>query len=165
MTLKAEDAGGVVPLLFLVSAYAALLRGSNCIEPRDLIKAIYIVDLEHVAAFWDEWEGFERVVCRESSAAGISEGYINRTVYLIRAEKMASETAAMTQCGSPSRTFQRIVASARKVASERVGAPVTPSSRDLLLCACSIDRDLSRALQESGLRLDKLAEAVKKPHS
>ena len=46
--LKQVDAGGVLPLLFMVSGYVAMERGSEFIEPRDLVKAIYIVDLEHV---------------------------------------------------------------------------------------------------------------------
>jgi len=45
-------------------------RGSELIEPRDLIKAIYIADLEHVSAFWDAWEGFERLVNDEVLANG-----------------------------------------------------------------------------------------------
>jgi hypothetical protein len=161
--LKVEDAGGVCPFLFGVSGYAAMERGSELIEPRDLIKAIYVVDLEHVSSFWSDWEGFERLVTRESLATGNSATYINRTLYLVRFEAISRENAgSFTALGRPSRTFQDIVAAARKLASERMGGPTTPSSRDLLFSACSHDSELSIALQESGLQLGKLAAAVKK---
>jgi hypothetical protein len=51
MILTSADAVGVLPLLLKVSAYVALERGSDLIEVRDLLKAIYIADLEHVAGF------------------------------------------------------------------------------------------------------------------
>jgi hypothetical protein len=34
--------------------YAAMERGSEVIEPQDLIKAICIVDLEHVSSLWSD---------------------------------------------------------------------------------------------------------------
>ena len=75
--LKQVDAGGVLPFLFMVSGYAAMERGSEFIEPRDLVKAIYIVDLEHVSLFWNSWEDFERFIMSEKLAEGISQTYIN----------------------------------------------------------------------------------------
>ena len=68
-------------------------RGSELIEPRDLLKAIYIADLEHVSVFWNDWEGFERFVTSEKLAQGVSQTYINRTLYLFRLEMMSSENA------------------------------------------------------------------------
>jgi uncharacterized repeat protein (TIGR03803 family) len=46
------------------------LRGSELIEPRDLIKAIYVADLEHVSSFWTDWEGFERLVTDANESQG-----------------------------------------------------------------------------------------------
>jgi hypothetical protein len=162
--LRPEDVAGVWPLLCLVSGYVAIERGSETLEPDDLMKAIYITDLEHVSTFWDDWEGFERLVTRGRSGSGISEVYINRIVYLTRVELMARGTTAdgFAPLGRPSGTFQKIVSAARNLASGRAGVPSTPSSRDLLFCASSQSSELSRVLQESGLQLEKLAAAVGK---
>ncbi|HTC92891.1 MAG TPA: hypothetical protein VK699_05510 [Terriglobales bacterium] len=161
-TLSREDAGGLLPLLFMVSGYAAMERGSELIEPRDLIKAIYVADLEHVSIFWNDWEGLERLVSSEKLVTGNSGVYINRILYLIGIDRMSRESEGVTVLGRPSQAFKEIMAAARKLASERTGAPSTPSSRDLLFCACSQDPELSAALQKSGLRLEKLAAAVGK---
>ena len=59
--LKQVDAGGVLPFLFMVSGYAAMERGSEFIEPRDLVKAIYIVDLEHVSLVLEQLGGFRTI--------------------------------------------------------------------------------------------------------
>jgi hypothetical protein len=56
------DREGPWLLLMMVSGYAAMERESEQTEPIDLIKALYIVDLEHLAKFWDDWEGFEKLV-------------------------------------------------------------------------------------------------------
>jgi hypothetical protein len=45
-----QDNEGPWPLLMMVSGYAAMERESEKIDPIDLIKALYIVDLEHCAA-------------------------------------------------------------------------------------------------------------------
>src|SRR5260370_28336192 len=90
--------------------------------------------------------------------------YIIRIQNHIRLDAMARETKedGFTPLGSPAPSFQEIVAAARKLASDRAGAPSTPSSKDLLFCACSQDPELSKALQGSGLQLEKLPTAVKK---
>jgi len=161
--LETIDAWGVFPLLFLVSGYAAMERGSELIEPRDLIKAIYIADLEHVSAFWNAWEGFERLVNDEVLANGRSGTYINRVLYLVRLElAMRDSPDGFTGLGRPSPSLQTIVATARKLSSDRSGAVATPSSRELLFATCSLDPELSESLQKSGLQLAKLADAVTK---
>lgn len=161
--LEPIDAWGVCALLFQVSGYAAMERGSELIEPRDLIKAIYIADLEHVSVFWDAWEGFERLVNDETLANGRSGTYINRILYLVRLEMAIRDSPdGFIGLGRPSPTLQKIVAAARKLASERSGAVATPSSRDLLFATCSLEPDLSESLQKSGLQLAKLADAVTK---
>ncbi len=161
--LETIDAWGVFSLLSIVSGYAAMERGSELIEPRDLIKAIYIADLEHVSAFWNDWEGFERLVNDERLANGHSATYINRILYLVRLElAMRDSPDGFIGLGRPSPKLQTIVATARKLASDRSGVAATPSSRELLFAACSLDPELSESLQKSGLQLAKLADAVKK---
>src|SRR5437016_8599660 len=91
--LKPEDAGGVYPLLLAVSGYAAMERGSEVIEPRDLIKAIYITDPEHVLAFWNNWESFEKLILGERFVSGTTATYINRILYLVRVDSISRENA------------------------------------------------------------------------
>jgi len=160
-----EDAESVLLLELLVSGYIANERGSEHIESLDLIKAIYIVDFEHVQKFWDDWEDFEQFVSREKLLPGGARytPYIDRTMYLVR--------MGVDQAQAPSGTFRgvgrftegvlRIISEARALASKRTGNLSTPSSRDLLFSACAQDPALSTALQESGLKLQALAEAVK----
>jgi hypothetical protein len=160
--LKPEDVGGVLVLLFMVSGYAAMERGSEMIELRDLVKAIYVADLEHVQEFWNDWQGFEKFVTSEKLANGVTETYINRTLYLVRVELISRDNpGGFIGLGRPSLALRETVASARKLVSERVG-PSSPDSRDLLFCACCQDPELLEALRESGLQLEKLAAAVGK---
>jgi len=137
-------------------------RDSNLIEPRDLLKAIFIADLEHVAEFWSDWKGFERLVSRAHDHAVQPSAYINRTLYLVRMElSIRDNQDGFTGLGSLSRPFQEIVTAARQLASKRSGTDTTPSSCDLLFSICSLDKNLSNALQRSGLHIDRLAAAVK----
>lgn len=161
--LRREDTAGVWPLLFMLSAFAARERGSELFELCDLVKAIYIADLEHVSSLWTHWEGFERFVGSQTAATGYPKLYINRILYLIRFElvKSATPVDSFTPLGSPSLQFEQTFAAARALAKEREGEPSTPTSRDLLLAICSNDQSLSIALQESGLQLEKLRAAVK----
>ena len=154
------DVGGVLPLLLMASGFAAMARGSELIEPKDLVRAIYIADLEHVSMFWRDWEGFEKLVTAERLANGVTETYINRPLYLIQLHSMMSQKEGFYALGNPSEKFKEIVAAARELASRRTGLPSTPTSRDLLFCTCSQDSELSTALQNSGLQLEKLALAV-----
>lgn len=163
LVLKPGDVGGVLVLLFMVSGYAAMERGSEMIELRDLVEAIYIADLEHVQEFWNDWQGFEKFVTSEKLGNGVTETFISRTLYLVRLELMSRDNpGSFIGLGHPSLAFKETVAAARKLVSERVGRPASPTSRDLLFCACSQDPKLSNALQESGLQLENLAAAVGK---
>lgn len=163
MTLKREDVGGVCPLLFTMSAYVSMERGSELIETIDLIKAIYIVDLEHVANFWNDWEGLERFITSGKIGNGQTQTYLNRVLYLIRLELGSREkTGSFVGMGHPSQSFREIVDAARTIAGERAGAPASPTSRDLLLCACFHDPQLNATLRASGLQLEKLENAVRK---
>jgi hypothetical protein len=161
--LSPEDVGGVYPLLVRISGYAAMERGSESIELRDFVKAIYIADLEHVAPFWRNWEGFEKLVAGERLRNGRCQTYINRTLYLLRIEVMSerSEGSSFIGLGKPSAALLRVIASARKLASERAETPATPSSRDFLFCICADDAELSAELEKSGLRIDSLAATVR----
>ena len=161
--LTPEDANSVLALVLLVSGYAAQERGSSAIEPRDLLKAIYIVDLEHVQAFWEEWEDFERFVSGKRLAEAGS-GYINRTVYLVRVEIDLSQAPGgyFRGVGNLSEVVRGIIGEARMLASNRTGNPSTPSSRDLLFSICTRDPSLSKALQDSGLNIESLTQAVRR---
>jgi hypothetical protein len=157
-----EDSTGPWPLLMMVSGYAAMERGSEHNEPIDLIKALYIVDLEHLSKFWDDWEGFEKLVSNQRLANGQSRMYINRMSYLIYLEKIrASQAPDKIYLFPPaSPKLEKIVHAARDLASKREGAASTPTARDLLFCTCSHDPELKAALQQSGLQLERLTTAV-----
>ena len=146
----------------MVSGYAAMERGSEIIEPKDLLKAIYIVDLEHVLAYWSTWEGFERFVSAENSPTNTGT-YINRMLYLLRMELAAKEIpSGFFGVGRPSHSFHEVVAFARGLATSRMGVPTSPSSGDLLFSVCSLNAGLSESLQKSGLLLNQLEAAVRK---
>jgi hypothetical protein len=160
--LNREDVGGVLPLLLSVSGYAARERGSDFVEPRDLLKAIYVVDPEHVSKFWDDWEGFERLVTQGKLANGTAEKYFNRTLYLVRVQALAERNPdAAVEFGRASQAFLDVVAAARRIVINREGSG-TPSSKDLLYAICSHDAELAEALKGSGLATEKLADAVSK---
>jgi hypothetical protein len=157
------DIGGVWHLLYLISGWCASDRCSELIEPLDLIRAIYIVDLEHVAGYWSNWEGYEEFVSKIMLGHGRPTGYVNRTMYLLQTHLAARENPGQfISLGQPSKELYEIVMAAQRLAHERAGAEELPSSRDLLFCACTQDANLSIALQESGLQLEKLAMAVRK---
>ena len=157
-----QDRTGPWPLLMMVSGYAAKERDSEVIEPIDLVKALYIVDLEHLAKFWNDWEGFEKLVSDQRLANGQSKIYINRMHYLIYVEQIRAshQPDKIHLFGSPSPKFLEIVNAARTLATKREGTPSTPTSRDLLFCTCSHDIGLRTALEESGLQIGKLTAAI-----
>lgn len=157
------DSVGPWPLLMMISGYAATERGAESIEPIDLVKALYIVDLEHLDKFWDDWEGFERLVSNQRLANGQPTTYINRMHYLIYFERIrASQGPNKIHFFPPaSPRLQQIVEAARAMATQREGIPSTPTSRDLLVSTCSCDPELRASLEQSGLQLDKLKAAVK----
>src|SRR5712691_95383 len=154
--LNREDVGGILPLLLHVSGYAAMERGSELVEPRDLVKAIYVVDLEHVSRFWDDWEGLERLVAQGKLANGATEKYFNRTLYLVRVQALTEKNPGTAfEFGRASQSLIDVVAAARKIVTNREGSG-TPSSKDFLYAICSQDTELGGALKASGLATDKL---------
>ena len=159
-----QDAAGVWPLLMMVCGHAAMERGSDSIDPIDLVKALYIVDLEHLSMFWHDWEAFERLVSNLRLVNSQSKMYINRMSYLININAgIVSQPDKINIFGIASPKLQEIVNAARALASKREGTPSTPTSRDLLFCTCSHDPELRTALQESGLQIEKLRAAVGGP--
>ena len=138
-------------------------RGSEFIEPRDLLKAIYVVDLEHVSKFWDDWEHFEALVSQGGLANGSKENYLNRTLYLVQVQAlMRKNPDSAFEFGRASKSFLDVVAAARRTATDREDLVGTPSSRDLLYAICSHDTELGVALKASGLAIDRLAEAIRR---
>src|ERR1700743_3500416 len=81
MKLSFEDLatiGGVFFELLPVSGWCAEHRGAKLSEPIDLVKAIYLIDLEHVSKYWDSWENFEAFIIDIPLAEGRKLTYINR---------------------------------------------------------------------------------------
>ena len=153
--------GGVWFDLLPVSGDCAELRGSAVVEPIDLLKAIYIVDLEHVSMFWDDWRNFEAYLSRLKLANGEEAGFINR----IKMHLAGHLTAEMNPgqffpFPPPSKDVHELVFEARSLASARAGRDVAPTSCDLLFCICSRDPEMSSTLQTSGLQMERLSEYV-----
>jgi hypothetical protein len=152
--------GGVFHDLLPVSGWCAMQRESKVSEPIDLVKAIYLVDLEHVAKYWGDWEGFEAFILEIPLAGGRKVSYINRTRELFDLFMAGRDEPGrqFVTFALPSSEVQEIVLAAQEMSSAR-GRTLPPSSSDLLLCACRQDRGLSEALQKSGLQLDRLASS------
>ena len=163
LTIRPEDAGQICSVLLLMSGYSAMERGSGLIEPLDLIKAIYVVDLEHVSKFWRNWENFEEFIASIKIGNGLKVIHINRFLYLARLYSLMSEEKQVYPLmGRVSPALSEIFSAARKVASARFGYPISPTSSDLLFCLCKQDASLAAALRNSGLDLDALAALVEK---
>lgn len=149
--------GGVFDDLLPVSGWCAEERGSKVSEPIDLIKAIYLVDLEHVSKYWSEWEDFEAFILDMPMLGGRKKPYINRTRLLFELFVAGRDEPGRQYVtfALPSQQVQDIVRAAQQLASAR-DRDRPPSSCHLLLCACRQDLGLSEALQKSGLQLDRL---------
>jgi hypothetical protein len=153
---------GVWQYLLRIGGWAASERGSASIELIDLVKAIYIVDLEHVAEFWTDWEGFERFVLKIGNRRR-PRTYLSRTLYLIEAHLGARETPeTIIENLKISTALKDVVVAAKKVSEARGGEEEPITSRDFLYCACNQDSSLSLDLQEAGLQFEKLEAAVKR---
>lgn len=151
------EIGGVWRVLFPVSGMCAEQRGSSTIEPIDIVKAIFVVDLERVSMYWDNWQDFEKFVLDVPLADGRKQDYINRFLYLMSWHLAHRDNAGQLMFfPPPSSLVQGIVLAAQELASAR-SQDLPPSSRDFLLCACRQDQGLSEALQKSGLQLERLA--------
>jgi hypothetical protein len=162
LTLKTEDEGTVWPLLMMASGYAAMERGSESIELRDLLKAIYIVDLEHASRYWSSWEMYETLVSGPKISAGPRAAYINRILYLVRLDTFWREEEGLKVLGHASNQLLEVLTHARSIATERNGVPASPSTKDLLFAIFSADPEISGMLQESGLQVETLKRDVKR---
>jgi hypothetical protein len=160
LLFKREDAEGVWPLLVLFSGYSAMQRNSELIEPCDLIKAIYIVDLEHVVSFWDNWENFERLVSAKEFGADSPVVYFNRFIYLLTVQLMLRDISGGITFGRLSPAVQEILAAAKDLPRKQARPSSFISSRDLLFCTVNQSEELSSILIKSGLLIDKLSAAV-----
>jgi hypothetical protein len=148
--------GGVWLHLLSSSGWFAMERGSESVEPIDLIKAIYVVDIEHVAKYWDNWEGYERFVLNIRLGNGGQAEFLNRIQILTQQHFAARDSGSKSiRFGRLSPGLCEIALSAKKLAIER-GESEFPSSRDFLYCICVSDPDLANSLQTSGLDLDRL---------
>jgi hypothetical protein len=149
--------GGVFRDLLPVSGWCAMQRELKISEPIDLVKAIYLVDLEHVSKYWSDWEDFESFIMEIPLAGGQKVMYINRARELFDLFMAGRDDPGrqFVTFALPSLQVQDIVLAAKELALAR--GKNLPSSCDLLLCACRQDQSLSEALQESGLQLDRLA--------
>ncbi|HEY4049286.1 MAG TPA: hypothetical protein VGM27_20690 [Acidobacteriaceae bacterium] len=161
--VKLVSIEGVWLQLLPSSGWSAMERGSEFIEPIDLVKAIYIVDLEHVAMYWDDWRNYEAFILEIRLADGRKPGYINRIQkYLDWRLALRENPGEFVRHAPPSPDVQEIAFAAQRLASARSGEVGTPTSCDLLFCACSRDPGLSEALQQAGLQLKELEAAIKK---
>ena len=152
--------GGVLPLLLQSSGWCAMERGLELSEPIDLVKAIYIVDLEHVSNFWNDWQGLERFILAIPMVGGRKLTYLNRTAKLFELYIVGRDNPGqLVPFAPPSRDVQEIAFAAQELALDR-NSDQPPSSCDLLWCACRLDTALSEALQESGLQIESLAAAI-----
>ena len=158
ITVRIEDAGTVWPLLLTAGGLAAMERCSETIELRDLVKAIYLVDLEHVLDCWEDWHLYEKLV--KSAQIGAETPYLNRILYMISLDAVLKGAASFTTLGRPSAALIEVLNDAREVAMKRSGSAESPSSKDLLFCICSHDPDISKMLHDSGLQFEKLKRAV-----
>ena len=152
---------GVWRDLFPVSGWSAMQRGCAATEPIDLVKAIYIVDLEHTSRYWNDWQDYETFVLGIPLVDGRKVAYINRIQESLHLHLAARENPGqLVTFPPPSAAVQKIIFAADKIAKARAGEDQSPSSCDLLYCTCSQDPVLSESLQQAGLQLEKLAASV-----
>jgi hypothetical protein len=154
--------GGIFHELLPISGWCAMQRGSNSSEAIDLVKAIYLVDLEHVSKYWSSWEDFEEFIIGIPLAGGRKISYINRSRELFESFMAGRDEPAIqfVSFATPSLQLQEIVLAARELAFSRSQNSLPPRSCDFLHCICKQDKDLSQALQESGLELDRLISDI-----
>lgn len=159
VVLKPEDTNTAWPLLLAASGYAAMERDSELVDLRDLLKAIYIVDLEHVIDYWGDWRAYEALVSGPTLGTQ-SSAYINRMLQLIRIDGMWRELSGSQRLWVPTDSLVAVVESARTFATTRLRSPSGPSATDLLFSVCNYDSQISKMLQDAGLQLEKLKRAV-----
>ena len=165
MKLSFEEMATIGGVFFFellpVSGWCAEHRGAKLSEPIDLVKAIYLMDLEHVSKYWDSWENFEAFVIDIPLAEGRKVTYINRAREQLKIFMAGrDEPGTFVSFAPPSLQVQEIVYAARELAASCGRGHLPPRSCDFLLCVCRQDRSLSEALQKSGLQLDRLVSDI-----
>lgn len=147
--------------LLPVSAECAELRGSEVIALIDVVKAIYVVDLEHVSMFWDDWRNFEAYLCTIELADGTVSGFINRAkLHLTAYIESRMDPGLVIPHVAISDDVSAVVLDANSLARSRSGTDTPATSCDILFCICRRSLQLSSSLQESGLALEQLSEYV-----
>jgi len=154
------DIGGVWRHLLTSSGWCAMERGSDLIEPLDLLKAIYVVDIEHVSRYWDDWENYERFLLTIKLGNGEQVEFLNRHLILFQQFLAARENKGRPiWLGTPSEDLCAVAFAAKKIVQDRRGEEF-PSSKDLLYCVCLQHRDLAAELCKHGLNFEKLERDV-----
>ncbi|HMG86730.1 MAG TPA: hypothetical protein VK574_13445 [Terracidiphilus sp.] len=162
--MRLLEVGGIVSLLLPISGLSAELRSSETIEPIDLVKAIYIVDLEHVAMYWNDWRNFEKFVLCIPLTDGKVHSYLNRMEQYLAWQLALRENAGQLMTyPNPSQIVRQIVFDAEQIAGERERKKIPPSSCDLMFSVCKHDRSLSETLQHAGLQFELLQKEVAGP--
>lgn len=133
-------------------------------DPIDILVAIYVVDLEHVANLWDDWTQLETLVLSVPVMGGRTRTYLNRHEYMFRVWSAAKQTAGtLTFYPSPSAGVVAVAEKAQELARARNEERIGVTSLDCLYSICLIDAELSEALLNSGLNLQKLELVVRTP--
>ena len=141
---------GIWRLLLTIAGVSAEERGDKYLEPIDLVKAIYIVDLEHVAEYWDDWKNFEKFVLSMPLIQGKKHFFIHRQEYLFRYWSTARENPGQFMfVHTPSPNILEVAEMARELVESRGDENLAPTSCDFLYCACIKDSELSKQLHAS----------------
>jgi hypothetical protein len=160
--IKLVSVEGIWRLLLRFAGVSAEERGQGSMEFIDLIVAIYIVDLEHIVGYWDDWRNFETFVLNVPLLGGRRRPYLHRLEHMFRVWNASREAAGqLTFYPPPSADFLKVVDGARELAHARGGESFAPTSLDFLYSICCNDPPLSDLLQKSGLRFQELKEAVR----
>jgi hypothetical protein len=159
---KLVELNGIWNLLLRFASVSAEERGQGSIDTIDLVLAIYIVDLEHVMKFWDDWTHFESFILNIPLIDGRRRVYLHRSEHLFRIWSAAREAEGkLTFYPPPSRGMLAIVESAQELVQARNEEGLAPTSLDFLYAVCSTDPGMSEVLQRAGLQLEMLEAAVK----
>lgn len=157
------DRGGIWGTLLSISSWIAKERGSKSIDLRDFVIAIYIVDLEHTARYWDDWENFEKFVIQARRSDHRSSAYLNRTLYLFETQLAARENPGLAIASlEVTEALREAIVRARTFAKNRGGGNRSATSCDFLLSICMQEPSLCIDLKRYGLQVDRLEAVVKR---
>jgi hypothetical protein len=150
----AAELTGILPYLRLASGLGAAGRQSLVIEVQDLVYAVYMIDLEHVARYWQDTEDFERV-------AALGRTIVPpRFVFCCRlADLMFHENFGVSG-SSGSSEFNEVISHAKHVAQLR-GAEAWVTSHDILWAILSQPGlEIAKSLLDSKIDVARLRQRV-----